>query len=49
VRTIKILFLIIILGMAGLAGFAYLGDMSPQVQENTVPVAVPTASARDGN
>jgi hypothetical protein len=49
VRTIKILFFLAIFGAAGLAGYAYFGDMSPDVRLNTVPVPLPSATARDGS
>lgn len=48
-RTIKIMFFLAIFGAAGLAGYAYFGDMSPDVRLNTVPVPLPSATARDGS
>lgn len=47
-RLIKILFFLVIVGAAGLVGYAYFGDMSPNVQDQSIPVPVPPAAGRDG-
>lgn len=47
-RLIKILFFLILLGVAGLVGYAYFGDMKPASQEQNVPVPVPSAAGQDG-
>jgi len=38
VRLIKILFVLLLLGGAGLVGFAYLGDLTPDRVETRIPV-----------
>ncbi|WP_413873497.1 hypothetical protein [Albidovulum sp.] len=37
-RILKLLFLLAVLGFAGLAGYAYLGDMAPEQSEVRTPV-----------
>jgi hypothetical protein len=37
-RIFKVLFLLAALGFAGLAGYAYLGDMTPAQSEIRTPV-----------
>lgn len=37
-RILKLIFLLAVLGFAGLAGYAYLGDMSPERREVRTPV-----------
>ena len=39
-RIIKALFLLAILGLIGLTGFAYLADLSPDQSEVKVPVTL---------
>ena len=39
-RIIKLLFFLSVLGLAGLAGYAYLGDMSPVQRPAEVPVTL---------
>lgn len=39
-RLIKALFALAILGFAGLAGYAYLGDMTPEQTEIRQPVVL---------
>lgn len=39
-RLIKAVLLLAVLGFAGLAGFAYLADLSPPAGEVTVPVTL---------
>lgn len=38
VRILKILFVLALLGFAGLTGYAYLGDMTPDRVEKSEPV-----------
>ncbi len=40
VRLIKAVFVLSILGFAGLTGYAYLVDMSPESRQITVPVTL---------
>ncbi len=40
IRILKVLIVLAILGFAGLTGYAYLGDMSPEQQEVRVPVTL---------
>jgi len=37
-RILKMLFLLAVLGFAGLSGYAYLGDMTPERSEVRTPV-----------
>ncbi len=37
-RLIKVVLFLAVLGFVGLAGYAYLGDMTPQRSENSEPV-----------
>lgn len=37
-RILKLIFLLAVLGLAGLSGYAYLGDMSPERSEVRTPV-----------
>lgn len=37
-RIFRFLLLVVILGLLGLLGYAYLGDLSPDQREITVPV-----------
>lgn len=37
-RLIKFVLFLVFLGFLGLVGFAYLGDLSPEQSEVTVPV-----------
>lgn len=39
-RILKALVLLAILGFAGLTGFAYLGDLTPEQTEITLPVVL---------
>ncbi|MGB3179280.1 MAG: hypothetical protein WBC68_11725 [Albidovulum sp.] len=38
IRILKVVFTLAVLGFAGLAGFAYLGDMTPERSEISEPV-----------
>lgn len=38
IRILKILVVLLVLGFVGLVGFAYLGDLSPKVDEVREPV-----------
>lgn len=40
VRLIKVVFALAVLGMAGLSGYAYLGDFSPAQTEVRQPVVL---------
>ena len=40
VRLIKLVAVLVILGFAGLTGYAYLMDLSPEQQQITVPVTL---------
>lgn len=40
IRSIKAVFTLAILGLAGLSGYAYFGDMSPVQTEVRVPVVL---------
>ena len=37
-RLIKVVFALVLLGLAGLSGYAYLGDLSPPQNEVRQPV-----------
>ncbi len=37
-RILKVLFILAVLGFAGLSGYAYLGDMAPRQSEIRTPV-----------
>lgn len=39
-RIVKLVFFLVVLGLAGLAGYAYLGDMSPVLRPVEVPVTL---------
>lgn len=39
-RIIKAILALVVLGLAGLAGYAYLGDMSPRQAPVTQPVTL---------
>ncbi|MCR8726404.1 hypothetical protein [Frigidibacter sp. ROC022] len=39
-RIIKLLFLVSVLGVAALTGYAFLGDMAPERQPVEVPVVL---------
>ena len=39
-RIIKLVFLLAVLGFAGLTGYAYLADLSPVQEEVTLPVTL---------
>ncbi len=39
-RIVKLIFLLGIVGFAGLSGYAYLADLSPATSEITVPVVL---------
>ncbi|MDF1872645.1 hypothetical protein [Vannielia sp.] len=38
IRILKILVILLVLGFVGLVGFAYLGDLSPRVEDIREPV-----------
>ncbi len=42
-RAIKVVLILVVLGFAGLAGYAYLGDLAPDVRAVSQPFAVPGA------
>jgi len=37
-RVFKVLLFLLVLGIIGLSGYAYLGDLSPERSETRVPV-----------
>ena len=37
-RFLKFLMILLVLGGIGLVGFAYLGDISPDQEDRTIPV-----------
>ncbi len=39
-KLFKLVFLLAVLGLAGLAAYAWLGDLSPQMRENTLTVTL---------
>jgi hypothetical protein len=39
-RLLKLMIVLVILGFAGLVGFAYLGDLSPEQTDRTAPVTL---------
>lgn len=47
-RLLKVIVALAILAFAGLAGYAYLGDMAPQRQELRVPVTLENGGATAG-
>ncbi|WP_216033511.1 hypothetical protein [Paracoccus marinaquae] len=47
-RLIKVLVVLILAGLIGLIGYAYLGDMEPRRQEVRSPIAG-TVTATDGD
>ena len=38
IRFLKVLAVLFVLGAIGLVGYAYLGDLSPQQDDRSVPV-----------
>jgi hypothetical protein len=46
-RAIKVILVLVVLGFMGLAGFAYLGDLTPPVTGVSQPLTVPAGP--DGN
>lgn len=40
IRILKVLFVLAVLGFVALAGYAYLGDLSPEQTGVTVPVTL---------
>lgn len=46
-RAIKVILILVVLGFAGLTGFAYLGDLTPPVTGISQSLTVPAAT--DGN
>ena len=43
-RLLKLIVALILLGVAGLAGYAYFGDMEPRRAETRTPIAGPSAT-----
>lgn len=41
IRLLKLLVVLAVLGFIGLTGFAYLGDLSPEVEQVTAPISLP--------
>jgi len=39
-RLLKFLILLLVLGFIGLVGYAYLGDLSPEIKEVNQPVTL---------
>jgi hypothetical protein len=39
-RLLKLLVVLAVIGFIGLVGYAYLGDLSPQVEQVTRPVTL---------
>ena len=39
-RLLKFLILLLLLGFIGLVGYAYLGDLSPEIKEVNQPVTL---------
>lgn len=39
-RILKVIFVLVVLGMLALAGYAYLGDMAPRQAPVTQPVTL---------
>lgn len=39
-RLVKLLFFLAILGFIVLVGYAYIGDLSPDIQDRTQPVSL---------
>ncbi len=37
-RVLKVIFILAVVGFAGIAGYAYLGDMTPERSEVRTPV-----------
>ncbi|MCB2126943.1 MAG: hypothetical protein H6897_10805 [Rhodobacteraceae bacterium] len=37
-RILKVIFILAVVGFAGIAGYAYLGDMTPERSEVRTPV-----------
>lgn len=40
-RLLKFILVLAVLGFLGLTGFAYLGDLTPDVEQVTAPVTLP--------
>ena len=40
IRLLKLLFFLLLLGFVGLVGFAYLGDLSPEIETVKEPVTL---------
>ena len=40
IRLLKLLFFLLLLGFVGLVGFAYLGDLSPEIETVKEPVSL---------
>ncbi|MFN3936899.1 MAG: hypothetical protein ACK4KW_04895 [Gemmobacter sp.] len=47
-RTIKVLAVLVALGLAALAGYAYLGDMRPDQREIERPLTLPAPAPQGG-
>jgi hypothetical protein len=47
--AVKIVMGLIVLGFAGLVGYAYFGDLRPAAQEQSVEISLPPPAARNGN
>ncbi|MFD1912927.1 hypothetical protein [Halodurantibacterium flavum] len=39
-RLLKLVLFLLVLGFVGLVGYAYLGDLSPEQREITLPVGL---------
>ncbi len=37
---LKLLFILVVLGFIGLTGYAFVGDMSPEVQTSSTPITI---------
>lgn len=46
-RLIKAILILVLLGVAGLIGYAYLGDMTPEERGMSAPVTLPGAENAD--
>jgi hypothetical protein len=40
-RALKLILVLVVLGFAGLTGFAYFGDLAPVVGNVSQPLAIP--------
>ncbi|OOY16271.1 hypothetical protein [Thioclava sp. DLFJ4-1] len=47
-RIFKLIVILLVLGAIGVIGFAYLGDMSPDSQEQRIEVTLPDGSGMAG-